>query len=428
VVETTGRATTERLYFADSRLLEFEARVVAATEKDGRAEVELDRTAFYPTGGGQPHDVGTLTGAEGEWNVGDVVAPEDGGDRIVHVVTRDLSKIGEGAKLPEVGAVLRGKVDGARRRDHLQQHTGQHLLSQAFVQVATIETRSFHLGARTSTIDVDPRVTDEIAAKAFALANEIVLSDRPARVHLVGPDELERFRIRRQTFHGDRIRLIEIEGYDVSTCGGTHAQRTGEVGAIALRSIEKQKGLHRVEFVCGVRALREAEADRRIVQDVARTLSTGPDAVVAQVKKLAEEGAAQRKRVQQLFALAAGSQARSLLERAKPRGAARIVSATLPDLSFEELQVLARELVKPAAGAAPVVALLGLDDPAAPKLLFTRGADASLAGVDCGALVKQVAARFGGRGGGSATTAQAAIAKASDLPEALAVALETLPG
>jgi alanyl-tRNA synthetase len=414
----------ERLYFHDSHRLEFEARVTATLEHEGRPAVVLDRTAFHPTGGGQPHDTGDLAGAEGEWRVDDVVEDEASG-RILHVVSRDLSRVGEGARVPEVGAVVAGRVDAARRRDHLQQHTGQHILSQAFVRAAGLETRSFHLGARTSTIDVDPRVTDEVAARAVALANEVVFSDRPLRVHVVGPEELDRFKIRRQAFHGARIRLVEIDGFDVSACSGTHAHRTGEVGLIAILSVERAKGLHRVEFVCGGRALRELEAARAVVQGAARALSTGADAVVEQVESLVEQSAAQRKRLQRLFALVAEQQALTLLARAASRGAAKLVAELLREHSFEEAQVLARTITE-RAGAA-VVALLGVADPAAPKLLFARSQDPSLASLSMGTLVKQVAERFGGRGGGSPSCGQASIARAADLPAALEAAASLLP-
>ena len=425
-------SATERLYLNDSHRTEFEARVVAAFERDGKTYVELDRTAFYPTGGGQPHDTGTLSGAEGEWHVDEVTAGEgaaegqvqETGERVLHRVSRDLSQVGEAARLPQPGDLLAGKVDLVRRRDHLQQHTGQHILSQAFVQAAGIETKSFHLGALTSTIDVDPRVTDEIAAKAVAIANDVVFGDVPLRVHEVGPDELARFKVRRQTFHGERIRLVEIEGFDVSTCGGTHAHRSGEVGLIAVLSVEKAKGLHRVEFVCGGRALRALQSDHAVVQQAARALSTGADAVVAQVQKLVEQNLALRKRTQTLFAASAGAQAAELLEKAKPRGTARVVSAVLHDLSLEDAQLLAKKIVD---RPAPIVALLGLADAAAPKLLFARSNDPALASLAMGPLIKSIAERFGGRGGGSPGSAQASIARASELEAALGAACESLP-
>ncbi len=414
---------TERLDRTDSHLLEFDARVVEVLERDGKRALVLDRSAFYPTGGGQPFDTGRL----GALAVVDVQAESDEGGRVLHFVDA------AGGALPAVGATVHGTVDAARRRDHLQQHTGQHVLSQAFVVAAKLETRSFHLGAETSTIDVDPGTSDAVVARAVAIANDVVFSDRELRVHEVAPDELAKFAVRKQTFHGERIRLVEVVGFDVSTCGGTHAHRAGEVGLIAVKGVEKSKAHHRVEFVCGGRALREYERDRRILDDAARRLSTAGDQVAVQVGKLAEQGVQLRKRVKQLFEVAADVQARALLAGAVARGGRRVVVARLADLSFEEAQVLGRKLIA-SDDASTVVALLGIAEEGSAKLLFARsGGPAPPAKPDgmepsMGALVKQITERFGGRGGGSPASAQGAIAQASDLDQALAAARDALPG
>jgi alanyl-tRNA synthetase len=412
---------TERLYRTDSHLLEFEAHVVDVVEPAGRRALILDRTAFHPTGGGQPFDTGTLGGHR----VVDVEAEDDEGGRVLHFI-----ETAPGEAPPAIGATLSGRVDAARRRDHLQQHSGQHILSQAFVRAAKLETRSFHLGAESSTIDVDPGASDEVVARALEIANDVVFSDRPMRIHEVTPEELAKFAIRKQTFHGARIRLIEIEGFDVSTCGGTHAQRAGEVGLIAVKSVERGKAMHRVEFVCGGRALREYRHDRRLLAEIGRRLSTGGEQLVAQVERMAEQNLALRKRVKQLFEVAAEVQAKELLAKAERRTALRVVSEVLSDVSFEEAQVLARKVTsapqQPEAGGA-VVVLLGIREGDGGRLLFARSNDPALSAIAMGPLVKQVAERFGGKGGGAPNSAQAAITKGSDLPAALAAARELLP-
>jgi alanyl-tRNA synthetase len=420
---------TERLYRSDSHLLEFEARVVDVVERGGRRALLLDRSAFHPTGGGQPFDTGTL----GRYRVVDVESDGEEGERVLHFIE---SPPGEAP--PAIGATLAGKVDAARRRDHLQQHSGQHILSQAFVRAAKLETGSFHLGAETATIDLDPGASDEVVARALEIANDVVFSDRPMRVHEVTPEELSKFAIRRQTFHGPRIRLIEIEGFDVSTCGGTHAQRAGEVGLIAVKSVERGKGMHRVEFVCGGRALREYRRDRRLLSEIGRRLSTGGEQLLAQVERLAESNQAMRKRVKQLYEIAADVQARELLSKAERRGALRVVCEVVSDLSFEEAQLLARKVTSgatpPDAGVPPpagsggsIIVLLGIRDGDGGRLLFARSNDPAVAAIAMGPLVKQVAERFGGKGGGAPNSAQAAIAKGSDLAAALAAARELLP-
>ena len=413
---------TERLYRTDSHLLVFEARVVDVVERGGRRALILDRSAFHPTGGGQPFDTGTL----GSYRVVDVESEGEDGERVLHFIESPPSE-----KSPEVGATLAGKVDAARRRDHLQQHSGQHILSQAFVRAANLETRSFHLGAESSTIDLDPGASDDVVARALEIANDVVFSDRLMRVHEVTPDELAKFKVRRQTFHGARIRLIEIEEFDVSTCGGTHAQRAGEVGLIAVKGVERGKGMHRVEFVCGGRALREYRHDRRLLSEIGRRLSTGGEQLVAQVERLAESNQALRKRVKQLFEIAADVQAKELLAKAEKRGALRVVSEVVSDVTFEEAQLLARKVTSggpPTETGGSIIALLGIRDGDGGRLLFARSNEPALATIAMGPLVKQVAERFGGKGGGAPASAQAAIAKGSDLAAALAAARELLPG
>ncbi len=409
---------SERLYFHDSHLLEFEARVVAAGVQDGRHVIELDRTAFYPTGGGQPHDIGTLD----TWQVEEVQATDD--DRVVHfVVAADPARAAEGgAPLPAVGTTLHGRVDAARRRDHLQQHTGQHILSQALVRAGKIETRSFHLGATTATIDVDARLSEAILARAIAIANDVVFSDRELRVHLVAADELDRFQIRRQTFHGARIRLIEIDGFDVSTCGGTHAHRTGEVGLIAVLGSERTKGLQRVEFACGGRALAQLEADRKIVAATARELSTSPDQVVPQLRRLVESEKAARKRARKLFEAGLDTTARELIATANavgPTGRVRFVARQLDETTFEEAQLLARRV----AAEPGLVVALAVAEEAGAKLVLARSADVEL---HAGEAIKALAAKLPARGGGSAQQAQAALPRADDAPRAFAALAEWL--
>jgi alanyl-tRNA synthetase len=413
----------ERLWYSDPHLLEFTAQVTAAVRSpQGTRTLELDRTAFYATGGGQPHDTGTLLathqdGATSRWLVVDVVAHDDG--RIAHHVEPlavDAASPPRDA-LPPPSSRVTGQVDAARRRDHLQQHTGQHLLSAALVRAAGIETKSFHLGAETSTIDVDPALDDGALERALDLANRIVFDDRATVTHHVTPDELPRFQIRRQTFSGERIRLVEVPGFDVSTCGGTHARRTGEVGLIVALSVEKAKGLKRIEFACGGRAARAFLEQRKALTEVARELSTAPRQAAAAVRALREAEKAARKRGQALFAASLPAAAAELAATATPSGAIRLVCARRDDLEFDEAQALARAA---SAGAGLVVALV-IPDGEGAKLLLARSADLPL---HAGELVKRLASRFELRGGGSAPQAQAALADRRSIEPLLAALAE----
>ena len=233
---------TEKLYFTDSDLLDFPATVLDVQASEQAHHIILDRTAFYPTGGGQPHDTGVL----GDSRVVDVFEGDNG---IIHHVVEQAGDLSQ-------GQMVRGRIDRARRLDHLQQHSGQHILSQAFVQACGAETKSFHLGSRTSTIDIELQSpTGDHMRAAEEIANALIFENRQMRVHLVNAEEARQLPLRKEAAVEGTIRIIEIDDFDWSPCGGTHAKRTGQIGLIAIKGYERAKKLTRVEFVCGHRAL-----------------------------------------------------------------------------------------------------------------------------------------------------------------------------
>src|SRR6266545_2938187 len=229
---------TERLYYSDSYIREFDANVVEQTAHEGKTAVVLDRTAFYPTSGGQPFDLGTLSGAK----VLDVVDTDDG--RILHVVDR----------APD-GARVNGQIDWVRRFDHMQQHTGQHVLSAAFDRLLNARTESFHLGVEYSTIDLARELPAAEIARAEEEANRVVWEDRPVAIRFAGPDEIAKLPLRKEPKREGILRLIDVQDFDLSACGGTHVARTGAIGLIAVAATERLRGGSRVTFLCGGRAL-----------------------------------------------------------------------------------------------------------------------------------------------------------------------------
>src|SRR6185369_5290472 len=254
--------STERLYYNDSHLIEFDGRVVDITERvSGWAGIVLDRTAFYPTGGGQPSDTGTLNGARV------VECIDDGENGIIHLVQRTE---------PELGSEVKGRIDWSRRLDHIQQHTGQHILSQAFVTLFKAPTKSFRVLERSCEIDVDlNNPTDEVIEKAAELANNVIWEDRPITIRNVRSEEAASLPLRKDPAREGELRLIEIDGFDLTPCGGTHAFRTGEVGMIAVRTWERATGLTRIEFVAGTRALADYRKANKSAREVAALFSTG---------------------------------------------------------------------------------------------------------------------------------------------------------
>jgi len=396
---------TERLYYNDSHLLEFDARVISVGPAGGgRVAVRLDRTAFYPTGGGQPTDTGTLGAAR----VVECVDLEDEG--VLHLV--------EGEP-PAEGSRVRGAVDWPRRLDHIQQHTGQHILSQAFAELFGAETRSFRMTADAAEVDVDlSDPSDEKVERAFDRANEVVWADREVIIHRVTPEEAAALPLRKDSARPGSLRVIEVAGFDFSPCGGTHARRTGEVGLLAARQWERARGLVRVTFVAGGRALADYRRANRAARRVASLFSVAREEAPASAERLQEENKALLRRLRGLEEVAARAEARELFEeaaRAADSGAPRVVARVFDGRDADSLRSLALAL----AAQERTVALLGSRDGEAARLVFARSADAP---GDMNALMRAACQALAGRGGGRPDMAQGGGRELAKLEEVIAEA------
>jgi alanyl-tRNA synthetase len=376
---------TDRLYYNDCYLHEFPARVVEIF--DGGMRVTLDRTAFYPSSGGQPFDMGTLGGA----TVREVI---DEDDRVIHVLDAPLT----------VGEVT-GEVDWSRRFDHMQQHTGQHLLSAVFEELYGIKTVSFHMGAEVSTIDVS--ATSLEAAQIERVEErcaEIVAEARP--VTITFEDASSDLGLRKASERSGTLRIVSIDRLDRSACGGTHVRSTAEIGALQIRKLEKIRTTTRVEFVCGLRALRAARGDFRLLSEIGRTLSTSfedaPSFLAAQVEKMK----AFEKNCQRLSSELAKREGGELHATTVPGedGIRRLMEKGAID---DATRVRAQAFVS--GGKAIFLAVS--EDP--PSVLLAASADS---GVHAGNRVKEVVSAAGGRGGGNAALAQGSV-PASSLKE-----------
>lgn len=378
---------TERLYYNDSHLIEFQARVIDVTERvSGWTAVVLDRTAFYPTGGGQPSDTGTLNGAR-------VVECIDDGERGVLHVVQGLA--------PARDAIVSGRVDWLRRLDHMQQHTGQHILSQAFINLFNAPTKSFRVLESSCEIDVDlSNPSTEVIERAVELANNVVWEDRVITIHNVSSEEASAMPFRKEPARAGELRLIEIEGFDLTPCGGTHAYRTGEVGMIAMRSWERAKGLTRIEFVAGVRALADYRKANRTARDVAALFSTGRDDAPKYAAQMVEENKDLHRQVRVLEEVTAGVEADRLLASAVTQpDSTRVVSHVFDSRDAEFLKKIAHVLMN----HSQTIALLASRDKDAARLVFARSADAP---GDMNALMREACTILDGRGGGKPDMAQ----------------------
>jgi alanyl-tRNA synthetase len=402
--------TTERLYYSDSHLLDFDAVVLeAAGGGPGRAVVVLDRTAFYPTGGGQPHD----TGAIGQARVVDCFEQGDG--RVAHVVE------GGEESVPRAGERVACRVDWPRRLDHIQQHTGQHILSQSLVKLFDAPTRSFRMTERACEIDVElSEPSDERIEAAVDLANEIVWEDRPLRVLNVTAEEARSLPLRRDSEREGELRLVEIEGFDLSPCGGTHAARTGEVGALVVRAWERAKGMTRIEFAAGNRAVADYRLANSSARRTAALFSAARDDAPALAARLAEENKHLQRRLRSLAELAARAEADDLARAAEPlAGRSRLVARTFEDRDAESLRQLALAVISRPAH----VALLGSREGGEARLVFARSTDAP---GDMNRLLRAACITLEGCGGGRPDLAQGGGRRADKLAEAVESAASAL--
>lgn len=411
---------TARLYYDDSTLTTFDAEVTDIREVsrgNGQSlwQIALDRSAFYPTSGGQPHDLGTLeaTAKSGAKLVVPVIAvEEDEAGEVWHSVQKPLL----------TGTVVQGNIDWLRRFDHMQQHTGQHLLSAAFVREYGAVTVSFHLGEESSTIDLAvEKLSAEQLVAVERLANAVIAEDRAVSLRTAVRAEAEALlaggALRKLPERAGNIRMVEIVDFDLNACGGTHVHSTGQIGGLLLRKVEKVRQGVRVEFVCGQRAVTAARRDFELLAQAALLFSAPaqqlPDLVAKQLTEVKNTARERHALLEEL----AGYHATKLLVAYPEDSGLHYVSVVLPTHDAAYAKLLAAKMV---AAAPRTVALVvsSVADPATVVLARAASPDA----IHCGNLLREHLAAFGVRGGGSAEMAQGAIPVAQ--LDALLVQLE----
>jgi alanyl-tRNA synthetase len=407
---------TTRLYYHDSFLYDFDAEVMELITVGSRPAMILNRTAFYPTSGGQVFDTGWIMpgdapDAEAKLRVTEVADSEDG--RVIHYLEVP-------PKTLQPGARVRGQIDPERRRNHMQQHSGQHVLSAAFVRLFKMPTVSFHMADDHCSIDLDtPTLSKEQIESAERLANEIILENRPVDMRFVTRDEAEELGLRKlPPAERDELRLIDIRDFDLSACGGTHVSQTGQIGSILLRKTEKVRQGWRVEFVAGLRAVATSRRDFSTLAQTAALFSAHIYDVPQQARKTLDEIRFLRKQGEQSLEELAAVQAASLFTETIPSDGRKVIVRTFTDRELKFIKLLAQKLTRQSA----VIALLATSSPA-PSLVFAQSPGQSH---DMGALMKQITTTYGGRGGGSKDMAQGGLEHPDRLNAALAAAANAL--
>lgn len=404
---------TQRLYYYDSFLYDFDAKVVdvlPASSNEARLAVVLDRTAFYPTSGGQVFDTGLLVCDGRQARVVEVTEAEDGSIR--HYLEESTEM--------KTGAEVHGSVDAERRRDHMQQHSGQHVLSAAFVRLFNMPTVSFHMGDDYCSIDLDSKAISQEQMEAVErVANEIILEDRAVEIRFVSHEEARELELRKlPPAEREHLRLISIHDFDLSACGGTHVRHTGQIGCILLRKMEKVRQGMRVEFVCGQRAVRTARRDYTTLAECAGLFSSHIWDVPQQIRKAQEEAKSSRRQREQLLEELAEQHAGRLLSETAAVDGRKIVLKTLADRDLAYIKLLAQKATR----AEPNLVIL-LGTTVQPAVVAAASPGQS---VDIGALLKQALGMHGGRGGGSKDMAQGGVPSAEAVDRVLAEVAEKI--
>jgi len=407
-------SSTERLYYTEAYRRTFTAGVAAVVPgAAGRpAGVVLDRTAFYPTSGGQPHDTGTLAGLP-------VIDVMDEGDDVLHILG------GPGAAAVAVGADVEGTIDWRRRFDHMQQHTAQHVLSAAFLRVLGAETVSVHLGD-SSTLDLElSSLAPEDARRVEEAVNQVVFENRPVTARFVEASEADALGLRRPARRTGALRVVEVEEYDRSACGGTHVRGTAEIGPVLLRRSERTRGRTRVEFLAGWRALEDYRRKHALIAEWSARLTVGEREVGEALDRLASAAQERERALTDARRRLVGYEAGERLAAAASGGGVAaagdlvIMKLEVPQREVDELRLLLREMT--ARGRCVVLA--GIVETG--RVFFARS---SGDGPDLAAVLGRACRAAGGRGGGSAEFAQGAVPPGEAVTRALAVAEQEVRG
>lgn len=382
---------TKRLYFGNPYLRDFSARIVKRGAQEGRPVLVLDQTCFYPESGGQPSDKGTLSGV----NVLQVFEAEG---KIFHVVESDI-----------LSEEVIGNIDWTTRFDHMQQHAGQHVLSQSFFELYKAETLSFHLGEEVSTLEMDLRnLTEDQAAKIEERANAVVYEDREIKSYFVTEEQVEEIPLRRPPKKHGLIRVVEVAGFDYSACGGTHPYRTGEIGPVKILKWDRIRDNIRFEFVCGKRAMKDYALKHSLLREMALRFTVIESEVPASVEKISTELKDQKKRMKKIQDRLMQFEAQEMIQKAE----GRIIKETSTERTVEETRHLALNIIN----SGEFIVLFG-------SMVEGRGhlvlaASASL-GFDTRELIPIVSPLVEGKGGGSPSLVEIFAPETSNIEKAL---------
>jgi alanyl-tRNA synthetase len=396
---------TKRLYYQDSYLKEFKAKVLKKLKIDNQPAIVLDETAFYPTSGGQPYDKGVIQNVP-------VVEVLEEGDEIIHILKEELKE--------NINSEVVGKIDWKRRFDHMQQHLGQHILSGALMEIYGAKTVSFHLGEEACTLDIaKEELSEEEAKEAEQCANEIIFDNRPVKLYFVeGEEELKRLNLRKVPGKTGKIRIIEVEDFDLSACGGTHCRTTGEVGLIKITKWEKRGEKTRLEFICGRRAWKDYFWKNEVIKNISTKLTIKDSELGEAIDRMLEERKEIGKELKEYKEKLQEYEAKRLIDESSLRDdRIKVIYKVFEEDNFQEARELVQKIINLDES---VVVLFGVKSEGA-KILF---ACSRALKYDMNRLTREAGKFIEGRGGGAPNFAQAGGKRAEGIEDALNFALE----
>lgn len=399
---------TERLYYQDSYLKEFRAKVLKKIKIDNQTAVVLDETAFYPTSGGQPYDKGVIQDVP-------VVEVAEEGDEIIHILKKELKE--------KINSEVVGKIDWKRRFDHMQQHSGQHILSAAFEKLWNADTVSFYLGDEICTLDImKDNITSEEVKKAEILSNNIVLENKPIKVYFVNQERANESNLRKIPPQKEDIRIVEIKDFDICACCGTHCGTTGEVGLIKILKWEKRGVKIRLDFICGKRSLKDYYWKNELIKNISNKLTIKDTELGEAVERMLEERKEARKELKEIKEKLQEYEAKRLIDETFIRdNGIRIINKVFEEKNFQEARGLVQKIINLNDSVVVLAGIKNKGEGEGAKILF---ACSRVLKYDMNGLIREAGKFIEGRGGGAPNFAQAGGKKAEGIEDALNFASE----
>lgn len=399
---------TERLYYQDSYLKEFRAKVLKKIKIDNQTAVVLDETAFYPTSGGQPYDKGVIQDVP-------VVEVAEEGDEIIHILKKELKE--------KINSEVVGKIDWRRRFDHMQQHSGQHILSAAFEKLWNADTVSFYLGDEICTLDImKDNITSEEVKEAEILSNNIVLENKPIKVYFVDQERANELNLRKIPPQKEDIRIVEIKDFDICACCGTHCGTTGEVGLIKILKWEKRGVKIRLDFICGKRSLKDYYWKNELIKNISNKLTIKDTELGEAVERMLEERKEARKESREIKEKLQEYEAKRLIDESSIRDdGIRILNKVFEEKNFQEARGLVQKIINLNDSVVVLAGIKNKGEGEGAKILF---ACSRVLKYDMNGLIREAGKFIEGRGGGAPNFAQAGGKKTEGIEDALNFASE----